>query len=197
LNAHLENTNAAIVTATAATLAGINATRQLIYGSALEVSRQYTERRADAALGRFSGLNMIVRARSGGRSIQIYWVMLHYRNGSRVGMTSVPKPKRAMHFDTATIKRKATEWLADIAVEAELEVRPLREALERLTNCERAFRVAATRLGAPLPGLSASDKDIADTDAERDEFPEDHEDEDDDGIEADHTPITFPGEDAQ
>jgi len=64
-------------------------------------------------------------------------------------VTQLKKRRGVASYDLAAIKLHAPGWLQPLAVETEMRLRPLREALDRLTVLERDARVIANRV-APL-----------------------------------------------
>lgn len=118
--------------------------RKMILADAERIVEEFKERRKEISEG-FSNLNVLVRNRQDGRSIAIIWVLFHFRNGYRTGQTNLKK-KRGSHYDIAVIRLAAPSWLEPLAVDTELALRPLRDALDRLTNMERDLRVIDARL---------------------------------------------------
>lgn len=130
-----------------ATHDGIRALRISLFEAAQRLGKEYSDRRTKASES-FSNLNLSARMR--GRSVQIQWVLYHFKNGRRNGVTNVPKPRSVRDYDLATVKRKSPEWLHEIAIETELKARPLRECFARLIDLERDLEVIANRV---CPGL--------------------------------------------
>ena len=128
------------------TAVGIRALRASLVTQGQDLVSRYIEQRKEAGEGAFAPLNLRVVVRENDRSVQIEWILLHYRKKVFRGTTLLAKPKDTRNFDLATLKRKSPDWLGPIAIEAELEARPLRESLTRLTEMERGIRAIANRL---------------------------------------------------
>ncbi|OGU21743.1 MAG: hypothetical protein A2580_18005 [Hydrogenophilales bacterium RIFOXYD1_FULL_62_11] len=118
--------------------------RARILVEALALSDEFVQRRTQAAGGLFDPLNLSVRAR--GNSIQIYWVLMHFREGRHKGTTNVPKNRGATDYDLAKLKARCADWLQEIAVDIEMRARPMRESLKLLGEIERAADVVARRM---------------------------------------------------
>ena len=130
------------------TAVGIRALRTALVLQGQGLVSRYIRQRDEASTGGFIPLNLRVAVRENDRSVQIEWVLIHVRKKIFRGTTLLAKPKDTRNFDLATLKRSIakTEWLWPIAIEAELEARPLRESLARLTEMERGIRAIANRL---------------------------------------------------
>lgn len=131
--------------------------RERLYQQLLKIGDRFVERRTALANGEFCGLNLIVRKR--GKSVSAVWANFHFKNGKRSGITNLPKVKGSPSYDLFTIGRNTPEWLYGAAVAIEMEVRPIRETLYRLTDIDRALGVMNARSGgihfAALPGSEA------------------------------------------
>ena len=144
-------------------VAGVADMRKALAQAARDLDAEYERRREE--LGGFCALNLKVMERNKGRSIQIYWVIYHFRNGHRTGATMVAKPKGATAFDLATLRRAAPDWIHELVTEIELRARPLRETLEDLTSITRCLRSIEKRSGRRRsPESSPAVPDLADTD---------------------------------
>lgn len=154
-------------------IAGVHRYRAQLYQQGLDIAQEYTSRRAELASGHFCNLNLMVRARNNGRSVQMVWVLMHFRGGKRTGATNVPKPRTTQDFDLSTLKRSSPEWMHELVVQSELKLRPIREHLSRLTVIEREMRLIAEQSGEDLSALYGASS--SDTDSEADDlnpFPE-------------------------
>lgn len=138
----------------------IDALRRAITDEAIRVATEFHTHRLELSEG-FSNLNVVVRERSEGKSVQIGWALFHFRNGKRTGISALKKHRGASGYDLATIKLNSPDWLKAWACETELRLRPLREALDRLTSMERDAKVIAGRIAAPTfeEGLQGDDED--------------------------------------
>lgn len=131
--------------------------RERLYRALLAIGDRYVEKRTELAMGGFSGLNLLVRKR--GRSVSATWCLFYFKNGKRTGITNLPKVKGSPMYDVHTIGRNVPAWLYEAAVEIEMEVRPIREALLRLTEMDKALGVIDARVGARyFIALPASDQ---------------------------------------
>lgn len=136
----------------------VDQARERLYRELLKVGERFVEKRMALAQGGFSGLNLLVRKR--GRSVSAVWAMFHFKNGKRTGITHLPKVKGSAIYDVFTIGRNAPAWLYEAAVEVEMEVRPIREALLRLTEMDKALSVINARVGNRyFVALPASNQD--------------------------------------
>ncbi|MCU1137026.1 MULTISPECIES: conjugative transfer protein MobI(A/C) [Stenotrophomonas] len=148
MNAPPQNTPVSYAPLAAALLTPIEALRKAIFVDAQNIAAEFHEKRMEITEG-FSNINVVVRERNEGRSISIGWAIFHFRNGKRTGVTQLKKRRGVASYDLAAIKLHAPGWLQPLAVETEMRLRPLREALDRLTVLERDARVIANRV-APL-----------------------------------------------
>lgn len=147
----MDQTQAAFDSAETALLgiqAHIEAARIRLHQRALELATEFSERRILDGLGLFSGLNLMVRRR--GNSVTAHWVMFHFRNSRRTGITNLPKQKGAPSYDLVTLKRHAPDWLLAAAIETEEAIRPIRESLSRLIEMDKSLRVISTRVGGSV-----------------------------------------------
>lgn len=124
----------------------MGAFRKAIYLEALKLAEGFHVKRVEISGGSFSNLNAYVRERNDGRSVEITWVLYHFRNGSRTGRTQLKKHRGAPGYDFAGLRANSPEWLHDLAIETELRFRPLRETLLELTVVERRINAIARRL---------------------------------------------------
>lgn len=147
--------------------------RETVMAQAIELSDAFVDQRTllqAQSGGEFVGLVLMVRGRNENRSIQISWVTLHFRQGKRTGMTSLPKPRSSRDFDLTTLKRIAPDWLHELLVETEQKARLLRDALASLTTIDRELKVIGSRLSG---NGRASDPSTQDNTID---FPEDDHD---------------------
>ena len=119
--------------------------RASLHQRALDLSTEYAERREAMGHG-FANLNLQVQKHNDGRTITLYWGLLHFRKGKKTGFTLLKRSKGALHFDLTAVAANAPEWLRPLAKEIELRARPIREALVEVTGIERRMRVIANRL---------------------------------------------------
>ncbi|MGE8280051.1 MAG: conjugative transfer protein MobI(A/C) [Stenotrophomonas sp.] len=139
----------------------ISMLRKEIFQEALSIAEEFHVKRVEIAES-FSNLNAYVRERNDGRSVEITWVLYHFRNGNRTGRTQLKKHRGVPGYDIATLKLNSPEWLHGLAIETELRFRPLRETLLELTVMERRANAIATRLTQAAP--DAPEDDMAEDD---------------------------------
>lgn len=145
MNAPLDAAPVSYTPLTDPLFAQIAAIRKAIFDDARNIAAEFHQKRVEISEG-FSNLNVLVRERNEGRSVQIGWAVYHFRKGKRTGVTALPKRKGVALYDLASIKLHSPDWLQPLAVETEMRLRPLREALDRLTALEKDARVIANRL---------------------------------------------------
>lgn len=122
--------------------------RDIAFLRATELAESYSERRAELELvrgGSYAGLVLYARERNDRRSIQLDWMVGHFRQQRLVLSSSIPK-RRGAAYDLASLKRKAPAHTHNLIVETELRARVIREALIRLTEADTALKVAVRRL---------------------------------------------------
>lgn len=145
MNDNQQNTPVSFGPLVADIVAPIDVLRKAITEEAMRIAAEFHERRLELSEG-FSNLNVVVRERSEGKSVQIGWAIFHFRNGRRTGVSALKKHRGSSGYDLATIKLNSPDWLKAWACETELRLRPLREALDRLTSMERDAKVIAGRI---------------------------------------------------
>lgn len=123
----------------------IDRQRDDILARAFALGEEFTRRRSELLAEGFNGLNVLARKR--GRSVQIKWVIYHYKKGRRTGVENLPKSRNSPSYDLPVLKRRAPEELHEAISDIEGQLRPLREALARLTEMDTALKVVASRLG--------------------------------------------------
>jgi hypothetical protein len=128
----------------AALAAHIESMRNTLFLKAMTIAKGFMQSHINERNGVFSGVRMMVRRRKG--SIAISWVVFHYKNGKRTGMTMVRKPANAHHYDLNTLEKKLPRSLHQAAADAEIRARPIREALSGLVEMARTLHVIEARI---------------------------------------------------
>lgn len=128
----------------------IQSLRELALAHARDLVKEYSDRRTELQMAEgdsFIGLVLVVRARSENRSIQISWGTQHFKNRKLVGTSDVRGKKRGeTSYDVHTLQSQAPTWAKELVKEYELKARPIRDALQRLTEMDTDLRVVTTRL---------------------------------------------------